>query len=140
MTRVRDIMSAAVVTVAPDTSLSRLARVLDEHGISGAPVVDPDGRVLGVVSTTDIAREARYGTNPAGRTAVAVMTHGAVSVRPDASVQELARFLSRAQVHRALVLDGGKLVGIVTAHDALAALAGVDPPPPRHWPPSGVTS
>lgn len=140
MTTVRDIMSADVISVLPDMPLTRLARLFDENGISGAPVIDAESRVLGVVSSTDLVREARFGTSPAARTARDVMTHGTVSIRPDANVAELGRFLARSQLHRALVVEHGKLIGIVTAHDALASLAGVEPAPPRRWPPSGAPS
>jgi len=58
MLTVRDIMNPAVVTVAPDTTVRQLARLLADEEISGAPVVDQSGRLQGVVSATDVVRLA----------------------------------------------------------------------------------
>lgn len=58
MLSVRDIMNAKVVTVGPDTTVRQLARLLADEEISGAPVVDPNGSLLGVVSATDVVRLA----------------------------------------------------------------------------------
>ena len=58
MDTVRDIMQTELVTVVPDTSVYDLSRLLTEKNVSGAPVVDVDGEVLGVVSMTDVVRLA----------------------------------------------------------------------------------
>ena len=58
MHTVREIMRTDLVTVAPDMSVHDLARLLADHEITGAPVVDVDGEVLGVVSMTDVIRLA----------------------------------------------------------------------------------
>jgi CBS domain-containing protein len=121
MTAARDIMTVEVLTVPPEMPLTQLATLLDDHDISGAPVTDRDGRVVGVVSATDLVRRARL-PNPAG-TVADIMTRGTVSVRPATTVPDLARFLVRSRLHRALVMEEGRLLGIVTAHDALAAMA-----------------
>ena len=69
-TRVGDLMQRNVVTVAPDDTVRTLTRLLSDHQISGAPVVDTSGRVVGVVSATDVLRmtadetDARVGTFP----------------------------------------------------------------------------
>lgn len=172
-TRVRDIMRTEVVTVTPDTSMLALARVLSDHGVSGVPVV-ADGRLVGVVSSTDVVRAAaEEGDVPAGRTrwvalpslaeaepededwdphaayflpedgprlarvwdgdafgggladvlVADVMTPVTFSVSPDASVEELAGFLLRGRIHRAVVERDGRLLGIVTTFDLLRVLA-----------------
>lgn len=125
MTAARDIMTVDVLTVPPEMPLTHLASLLDEHDISGAPVADRDGRVVGVVSATDVVRRARL-PNPAG-TVADIMTRGTVSVRPATSVPDVARFLVRSRLHRALVMEEGSLLGIVTAHDVLAAMADMVP-------------
>lgn len=164
---VREIMRTDVVTVAPDRTVADLVDLLEREGITGVPVVDADGTVVGVVSVTDVARaalreasgeaeeggEARAGEDgpggyfrfpdglaaeglgswlPAGlprtrlgaRAVREIMTPATFSVRPEATVRELARFLSRGGIHRALVFEGSRLAGVVTATDVLRALAG----------------
>lgn len=173
MVAVRDVMQTRVATASPEMTVRELARFWDEHGISGAPVCDVSGKVLGVVSATDLVRlaadeaditddidplrpdfppeeveedteeaawyyflareaPALYEGVPAGIpeavfdefTVRDIMTPAVLSVRPNATVPELARFLLRARIHRALVMEAGKLIGIVTAFDVLRAVAG----------------
>lgn len=156
-------METEVVTVRPDLSVKGLIQVLEENEITGAPVVEDDGSVVGVVSTTDVVRlaaeqeaegDARVGARradgeesdyfrhpgerggflpalPEGlpktrlgtRPVRDVMTRATFSVRPDASLPEVARFLHRAGIHRALVFDGNRLAGLVTTMGVMAALA-----------------
>lgn len=164
---VEDLMQRSVVTVPADMPVRRVARTLWEQHVSGAPVVDEAGKVVGVVSATDLlwASEAlldalsggalpRGGAAAAGRaayyaaaerpvrggarrggggsavagepTARDVMTPDVFGIAPGATVPELAAFLVRAGVHRALVLDGGRLVGIVSVTDLLPVIAEVE--------------
>lgn len=175
MLTVRDIMSSTVVTVGRNTTVRHLARVLADGEISGAPVVDADGRLLGVVSATDVVRLAADDADvhvaasalPADRADVPnpffdedpdpdpygfflpeespfageelldlfteseldevevgdIMTPVAFSVAPLTSVKELADFLARGRIHRAVVEEDGRLVGIVTSGDVLKAVA-----------------
>jgi CBS domain-containing protein len=136
MTTVRDIMNTDVVTIAADTTVRAVARTLHAKEISGAPVVDAAGNVVGLVSVADVTRAAgpAGGTDFDNRTARDIMTPATLSVRPDATVQELARFLVRSRVHRAIVLEGGRLAGIVTSHDVLEHLAGIGDTHPPRWP------
>jgi CBS domain-containing protein len=122
---VADIMQHRVTTVPADASLGDVARLLWEEGISGAPVLDENGRLLGLVSSSDIVRFKAFPTAVPGGAACArdVMTAVTINVRPRTSVPELARFLINAGVHRALVVDHGRLVGIVSAFDIVEAVA-----------------
>ncbi len=161
--QVREIMRRDVTTVAPDTAVGDLARLLTEENISGVPVVDDeDGRVVGVVSAADVVRAlASEAESPAwlvgatsqgnadfpawftgaeaslatpmlrrvagggvdGWTVREIMTPATFTVRPEATITELATFLTRAGIHRALVMEKNRLVGIVSATDVLAELA-----------------
>ena len=56
--RAADVMTTGVITVSPEASVQELARLLADHGISGAPVVDADGKLVGILSLADVAREA----------------------------------------------------------------------------------
>jgi CBS domain-containing protein len=149
----KDVMKADVLSVPPDLTVHELAGFLVEHEISGAPVVDNRGRLVGVVSLTDIAENdalradarteeatqvgrERRGEDLAGlRVRVTdlrvedIMTPTAYSVSPDTSVAELAQAMVAGRIHRLLVTDKGKLAGIVTSLDLLSLL--VTPKPHR---------
>lgn len=153
---VRELMRRDVVAASPEDSLRELTRMLDREGISGAPVVSDEGSVVGVVSTTDIIRflaeEGVAGAEGGGffelpdgppwfpdllpedarpeleqHTVAEIMMPARFTVRPETSLPELARFLLRAGIHRALVFEGNRLVGIVTTVDVLRAVAGEGP-------------
>lgn len=177
---VRNIMQTDVVTTGPEMSVYELSKLFTEHDITGAPVVDVDGEVLGVVSMTDVIRLAAdemdirvaprpfitaaaaladadadseeevdlvyyfqhmsppgAGAGPASDWATesdldrydvrSIMTPANFHVAPDATLGELAGFLLRGRIHRALVMEDDKLVGIVTTVDVLRAVA--DPLP-----------
>ena len=135
-----DIMTTDVVTVAPETEVSEVARLLLAHRISAVPVVDPDGHVVGMVSEADLMRRAECGASRhwwlslfADSTAEFVRTHGTrarhvmtgevVSIRKDATLAEIAGLLERRAVKRVPVLDNGRLVGVVSRADVLRGLA-----------------
>ena len=164
MTTVAEIMQTDVITVRRDASVREIAQTLVREGISGVPVIDDDGGVLGVVSASDIVRTAArdaevelafelrrspthgraddddaeelgrpellpewvepvlLGDQLDGLDAADIMTPASFSVRPDVELSEFAEFLVRGRIHRALVLDEGRLAGIATSFDALRAL------------------
>ena len=174
MLSVQDIMRTDVVTVRADDSARSLARVLSDSEISGVPVLDVGGQVVGVASATDLVRLAAeerdvnlsaVTLSPISRRGAElddeeveadpygfflpedsplqghellehfpettfdtvsvrdVMTPVAFSVPPEMPVPELCEFLVRGRIHRALVLDDGQLLGIVTSQDVLQAVA-----------------
>jgi CBS domain-containing membrane protein len=136
--RVADLMSADVVTIGPDASLEALIRSMRVHGISGMPVVAEDGTVVGTVSSTDVlwfadSVDTEAGTRgflPPGmlrsRTVGEIMTPDVFGVGRDTDVAELRRFFARTGVHRALVLEEGRVAGIVSLSDVLATLVPED--------------
>lgn len=121
MWTVGEIMERHVVTVPAEMPVTEVARLMAERRISGVPVVEEQDRVLGVVSASDVVRRAAGGVERL--TAADIMTPGAYSVAPDDAVWELARLLVRAGIHRALVMEQGRLVGIVSTLDVLRAVA-----------------
>ena len=177
MDTVREIMRTELVTVPPDMSVHDLTRLLADMEISGAPVVDVNGDVLGVVSMTDVIRLAGSEADicVAPRRLVAgefsleaaqeeeyeeaqdvvdyfqhahappvpprsvdggaaggdldqyhvreIMTPANFHVHPDSDLRELAAFLLRGRIHRALVMEDDRLVGIVTTVDLLRMMA-----------------
>jgi CBS domain-containing protein len=135
-----DIMSNDVFTVTRDTPLKLVAERMLQYGISGMPVVDDAGHVLGVVSETDILFKERstpdrrgvldwlahYGEDPpvaklAARTAGDAMTAPAVTITPARSVTAAATLMLDLGIDRLPVVRGDALVGIVTRADLVRA-------------------
>ena len=119
----REIMTTAVVTVSPDTSVDDLAKLLADNNISGVPVVDYLGQVVGIVTEADILT-----SRPGNRTVQSVMTREVVAVSVDETLQEIAFLLSMRRINRVPVLEEGKLVGIISRADVVRALAGRSAP------------
>jgi predicted transcriptional regulator len=149
---VKELMTPDVMTVADDMTTDALARYLVEREISGAPVVDSQGHLIGVVSMTDIGRSMaepsegepsrssgfyrdiaadltledlgqRYVEERAA-TVRDVMTPAIHQVPVTASVAEAARLMVDQHIHRLVVTQGKEPVGILTSLDLLKVLAG----------------
>ncbi len=148
--KAKDVMTREVVTVSPSTSLKALARVLVEHNITGAPVVNASGDLVGRVSQTDLLLsqlaaqvgrrdyedifdlfsaspsvweepEMRHGPGP--RWVEDIMTKHVVVAGEELSVEELASLMAERGIHRVPIVTEGKLVGIVAALDLLKVLS-----------------
>ncbi len=151
-----DIMTKALVTATPDTQIDEVARLMTEQGISGVPIVDEDGAVIGIVSEGDLLRRVEGAADrPRGRLARLflgdglsatdfvqlrgqyardVMTRDVVTVPPDMPVGEIAHLLQAKHIKRVPVVMGGRLVGLVSRANLLHALA----QSPRHPMPPGA--
>ena len=141
--RVRDVMTTDVATVAPDADLRDVAALLVRKRISGVPVVEGE-RVIGVVSERDILFKERPSDGlhrgvlgwlmdegdlmlkVEARTALSAMTAPAVTIGPARSVADAAALMLDEGVSRLPVVEGGRLVGIVTRHDLVRAFARAD--------------
>jgi CBS domain-containing protein len=143
MTAVREVMTSPVLTVRRTTPLKEVAQLLVDNRISGLPVVDVDGTVLGVVSEADFlwkeSGEAIVPHRPLARLigeskasrgqlekvhaidAADAMSAPAISIGPDRPVSEAARLMTLRKVNRLPVVDGDILVGIVTRADLVRA-------------------
>ncbi len=120
-------MQTDIMTVDPDTAIVDVHRLFAEEEIHGAPVVDEDFRVCGVVSALDLLRAVgeRYDDfedRMRDVTASDVMTGAIVTVSPDATASEIARIMRSQRVHRVLVVEGRDLLGVITTFDLLAAV------------------
>jgi CBS domain-containing protein len=116
---VRELMTTQIVAVRPGAIFTEMAATLREYRISGFPVVGDDGKVIGVVSEADLL--AKEVGKAEGLTAGELMTHPAVTVRPEDSAEHAARMMHWMRVKRLPVVDaGGCLVGIVSRADLLA--------------------
>jgi CBS domain-containing protein len=141
-----DLMTRDVVVVPEDMSLRTAAHLLAEAAISGAPVVDAEGRCVGVLSATDFVRWAEEAPAVPRRLAVAVpvyseweimdvdllpteevrtfMTADPVTVPPSTGLGTLARHMINAHIHRVIVVDKNQVpIGVVSSTDILSAVA-----------------
>jgi CBS domain-containing protein len=137
---VKDVMSTEVVAVRRGASFKEMAASLRQYRISAFPVIDDDGKVIGVVSEADLLAKEALADGQAGipgavtgllhhkqhekagaLTAGEMMTHPAVTVRPGDTVEYAARMMYTLQVKRLPVTDaGGHLIGIVSRSDVLS--------------------
>ena len=140
----KDIMRRKVVAVESWLTLPELSKLFQEKGISGAPVVDEVGAILGVVSQTDLVRTRRE--EPAGvpsyhrefddaarsaglhfeeldhRRVEQIMTPGAISLDEMTPVEKVAKVMIDSHIHRVIITRGDRLAGIVTTMDMMRAL------------------
>lgn len=147
--RATDVMTVNVITVTPETSVQALAELLGKHGISGVPVVDASGDLVGIVSEGDLLHRAETGTERRterrrarwldglladhnlardylkshGRLVRDVMTRDVVSVCEMAGLDEIADLLETKRIRRVPVVRGAKVVGIVSRANLVRALA-----------------
>ena len=146
----RNLMQTQVIAVSPEDPLSSVQRLFFEEEIHGAPVVDDQGRVVGLISSIDLLRAAteEYETQApemdleelfefslsrlgdpevfekalGQRTVRDAMTESVVSVSPDTPVAEIARILRANRIHRVLVIELGQLRGVISSFDLVALL------------------
>jgi CBS domain-containing protein len=151
MKKLKDLMTRDLVVVPPDMPVSELAGLLSTRMISGAPVVDAEGKVIGVVSLSDIAafsasgqgglqtdRDNMYYSVPEmedylvgfftvtdlspGATVRDIMTPAVYNLGQEATILEAADMMRAARIHRIIVTQDGHPQGIVTTMDLVGAL------------------
>jgi CBS domain-containing protein len=140
-----EIMVTNVITVTPDHSVQEVAEILLERRISGVPVLNAAGELVGIVSEGDLMRRADAGTGHRrswwlrllmgreglaqefvrehARKVVDIMTHHVITASPETPVSDLAELLERNAIKRVPIVDGRKVVGIVSRANLLQALA-----------------
>ena len=147
--KARDIMTPDPITVAPDAGVVEAARLMTDNNVGALPVID-DGRLVGLVTEGDLIMQdvrIEYPTyiqlldgfimyppaharfehelkKAVAATVEDVMTAEPVTVSADAPIEDVATLLSERDVSRLPVLDAGRLVGIVSKHDIVRAIAG----------------
>jgi len=118
--RVRDVMTEPVVFLDARHSPDEAWEVLHAHGISGAPVIGAKGRVIGMVTRSDLADPRRRSSSS---TVESIATRVIYAVRADDPVMHAVRLMLDESIHRALVVnDDGTIAGIVAPTDILRAL------------------
>ena len=148
MLQARDIMTKEVITVSPETRVSDLAQTLAGKNLGGVPVVDAEGRLVGIVTQSDlIARVEELELPPAlnildfhlylqipshlfrkvekmlGTTVADIMSPKPLTISPDTPVPRIAALMDQQKIHTLPVLEGGKIVGIIGKIDLIRALA-----------------
>lgn len=143
--RAYQIMSPRVATVRPDTPISEAAELMLAKRISGLPVVDAAGKLVGIVSEGDFLRRGEIGTRrqrsrwlsflvgpgkqaaeyvrQEGRTVKDVMTADPVAINEDMAIEEIVELMERKGIKRLPVLRNEELIGIVTRANLLQAVA-----------------
>ncbi len=144
--RARELMSTPVVLVPPEANLKEVAERMVAHRVSGVPVVDHSGQLIGIISESDLVSKLEYEENGRGlvglldhlvhgvgadhklhaRTAADLMTSGVVTALPDASVRELIHLMTTRGVNRIPIVQSGRVIGIVTRADILRMLVRPD--------------
>ncbi len=147
-TRARDIMVTDVLTVSPDAAVKDIARLFSERKIGGAPVVDENGKLVGIVTDGDLIMQdvkihfPHYISLLDGfillgstrkfeeqlRKAVGakiedVMTRDVATIDPDISIEDVATLMVERNVSRLPVVEGEKLVGLVSRGDIVKSLS-----------------
>ncbi len=112
----KDVMTKNVITVGADMAVNDLAKCLLDNGVSGVPVADKNGKIVGVVSEADLLAKQ-------GRVASDIMSARIFTVREGAPVEEIAALMTAEKIKRVLVVGERELVGIVSRADIVRAIA-----------------
>ena len=143
--RADQMMSRHVITIGADADLVDAIKTMLKHGVSGLPVVDQAGKLVGILSKSDFLRRAEIGTERKrgrlltflagpdkvafdfkrehGRNVGEIMTPKPATITADTPVEEIARIMESRHVRRLPVMNGDKIVGIVTHSDFLPVIA-----------------
>src|SRR5437899_2427360 len=105
--KVKDVMTNKVITIKPEQTKQQAARLLSQHRISGLPVVNNDGTLVGVVTEYDVIGKE-------GQKVSEIMTGNVISVAADTDLEEVAHILLHERIRRLPVLEEGRLIGIVS--------------------------
>lgn len=118
----RDIMESPVIAATPKASLRDVATQLVTNEFSGMPIVAPDGRVVGVVSESDIVRNLIDGKRMENLTAAEAMTGPPVTVDVDTPLESVMKSLEENHIVRVPVTQEDRLVGIISRRDVIKAI------------------
>jgi CBS domain-containing protein len=145
--RAHDVMTWGAITVEPDASVTRAVRLMLQNKVSGLPVVDAKGQLVGMVTEGDFLRRGELGTQrqrsrwlefllgpgrladeyvqSSGRQVSQVMTPDPKTITPQTPLEEVVRLMEHHRIKRLPVVHDGKVVGIVSRANLLRALASV---------------
>lgn len=138
---IREIMAKNIITVSPDTSLREAGKILKEKRISGIPVVERDGRLVGVITITDILKIIKeiyqwqqieksstglkisdlIETESLNKKVSDVMTKSVFTLEAGRDVNDLMRLVFTKNIHTIPITENGSLVGVVGKHDLIGS-------------------
>jgi CBS domain-containing protein len=143
--KARDVMVSPVITVKPSSSVKEVAKIFLERRVSAAPVIDDQGKLVGIVSEGDLMHRAEAGTErhrswwlraltaeetlaaeyikAHGRKVADVMTRDVITAAPDTPLHEIAALLEKKSIKRVPIVKNGHLVGIVSRANLIQAVA-----------------
>jgi CBS domain-containing protein len=142
--KARDVMVSPVITATPDTSVGEVAKVLLEHHISAVPVLNSQGKLVGIVSEGDLMHRVEAGTERQrwwlrglmeadalafdyikahARKVSDIMTRDVITASADTPLNEIAGLMEKNAIKRILIVTNGQLVGIVTRANLIQAVA-----------------
>ncbi len=147
MLKAKDIMETDVITVSPESTVEELGKLLIEKGISGAPVLDADNRLVGIVTENDLIRQNKRFHIPtmlrlfdamiplegfksvedeikriSASTVKEICTKNVITVNPETPLQDIATIISEKRVHLLPVLSDEKIVGIIGKIDIIKGI------------------
>ena len=123
--KIGEFMDAVVPTLSPETQIMKAVDFLLRHRVTGAPVVDSDGKLMGIITETDLLKlvtEGIQGQPPTEATVAEYMTTDVVTVRPTVDIYYVAGIFLNNKFRRLPVVNGGKIVGAITRYDLLRVI------------------
>jgi len=147
MKKARDIMTSNIISVTTETSIKELVNLFSKHNISGAPVIDETGNLIGVVTENDLIDQTKklhiptvitildsifYLENPikmekemkkmAGTKVLDIYTPHPISVEPDSTIEEIATIMAEKNIHTLPVVENNRILGIIGKKDIINTL------------------
>jgi len=119
----RDVMSTGAECISAHETLDRAAQLMRDHEVGALPVCGPDERVTGIITDRDIVVKCIAAGHDPAKTTAGELATGLVWVSPDASVEETLSRMEEHQIKRLPVMDGGRLVGMISEADLAAHLS-----------------
>ncbi|MDD3151154.1 MAG: CBS domain-containing protein [Candidatus Gastranaerophilales bacterium] len=145
---VKDIMTTDLITVKENQKLKEIIDIFGQNSILGAPVIDEEGCLTGIISISDILKTRQVQSfyhapfirdlefkflhdnkDSLEQKVFSIMTQNLFTVEPDYTIEKMAKIMHDNKVHRLLVVEYKKLVGIVSTFDLLKLLASIDENP-----------
>jgi signal-transduction protein with cAMP-binding, CBS, and nucleotidyltransferase domain len=123
MTPISSMMKTQVWTVGMDDTVAEIEQFMNARGLSWVPVCEADGTVVGVVGASDLLQFHSRKGDPATTLAWNICSYKPLSVTPDTGVAEVARLMLHHKAHHVVVMDGARIVGVVSSLDFVRQFA-----------------